>query len=57
MSRSPERNVAGGGASNATEGGGICLVRNIAGGGVPDLTYQAFIREMEWMLQRYLEPV
>ncbi|KAH1091395.1 hypothetical protein J1N35_018652 [Gossypium stocksii] len=50
MSRSLERNTA--------EGDGVCSVRNIvAGGGVPDLTYQELIREMDRLLKRRLEPM
>ncbi len=48
MSRSPKR--------NPNEGGGFRPVRNV-GGGVPDLTLQAIMREMERLFDRKLEPI
>ena len=48
MSRSPER--------NPNEGGGFHPVRNV-GSGVPNLTVQAIMREMEQLLDRKLEPI
>lgn len=57
MSRSPEQNVVGGGTSNAAKGGGMCPVRHVSGGGVPNLAYQALFREMSRFLQQQLEPI
>ena len=48
MSRSPER--------NQNVEGGFRPVRNV-GGGVPDLTLQAIMREMERLFDRKLEPI
>ncbi|XP_040971345.1 uncharacterized protein, partial [Gossypium hirsutum] len=48
MSRSPER--------NPNEGGGFRPIRNV-GRGVPDLTVQAIMQEMERMFDRKLEPI
>ncbi|XP_040966211.1 uncharacterized protein [Gossypium hirsutum] len=48
MSRSPER--------NPNEGGGFRPIRNV-GRGVPDLTLQAIMQEIERMFDRKLEPI
>ncbi|KAH1056326.1 hypothetical protein J1N35_034391 [Gossypium stocksii] len=48
MSQSPER--------NPNEGIGLRPIRNI-GGGVPNLTLQALMREMKRLFDRKIEPI